>query len=151
MLRTLVRYLQTKLDAIHRLVMIVSLTTEKIMLNLEALKAANADLREKVTSLETATAGVVSLEKQHAQQLKDLAAQLDAIKNLPTDQQQSEIDALAQSARDLAAEVDAKAKETAAAVTEGTDAEDESTSETPVEPVPTPPADGSAESGTNAG
>jgi chromosome segregation ATPase len=142
MFRVLVRYLTSKLDAIHRLVMLQSLKMEKMMLSLDALKAANADLREKVTSLETATAGVVSLERQHAQQLKDLAAQLDAIKNLPPDQQQPEIDALAQSARDLAAEVDAKARETATAVTEGTDVEDEPKTETPVEPVPAaPPAD----------
>ena len=139
MLKLLMRYLTTKLDAIHRLVMLVSLNQEKIMLNLQALVAANATLRDKITDLETATAGVVSLEKQHAQNLKDLAAELAAIRNLPPDQQQTEIDDLVTKTNALAAEVDAKAKETAAALVDNTDSSDEHTSETPIEPTPTNP------------
>lgn len=139
MLRMLMRYLTTKLDAIHRLVMKMSLTLEKIMLNLEALKAANVELREKVTDLETATAGIVSIEKQHSQTLKDLAAELAAIKNLPPDQQQTEIDDLVTKTKALAAEVDEKAKETAKAITDNTESEGEKTTETPIAPTPTNP------------
>lgn len=138
MFKWLVRYLTTKLDAIHRLATLTSLNMEKIMLNLEGLKAANATLVEKITDLETATAGVVALEKQRGQQLRDLAAQIEALKATAgnPDQQQSDIDALAQAARDLATEVESKAKETAAAIVEGTDAESEKTTEPVPEPVP---------------
>lgn len=138
MFGSLVRYLTSKLDAIHRLATITNLKLEKIMLNLEGLKSANTQLREKITDLETATAGVVANEKQHAQQLRDLAAQIEALKATAgnPDAQQPEIDALAQAARDLATEVESKAKETAGAIVEGTDAEGEKTTEPVPEPVP---------------
>jgi methyl-accepting chemotaxis protein len=142
MLRTLMRYLQTKLDAIHRLAVLTSLRMEKIMLNLEGLKAANDELRDKITDLETATAGVVANEKQHAQALRDLGAQIEALKASAgnPDAQQAEIDALAQAARDLASEVESKAKETAAAIVDGTKAEGEKVTEPVPEPVPATPA-----------
>lgn len=142
MLKTLMRYLTAKLDAIHRLVMQTSLQMEKVMLNLEGLKAANTQLREKITDLETATAGVVANEKQRAQQLRDLAQQIEGLKATAgnPDTQQGEIDSLAQAARDLATEVESKAKETAAAIVEGTDAEGEKTDEKVPEPVPATPA-----------
>lgn len=138
MLARLMRYLTAKLDAIHRLATLANLKLEKIMLNLEGLTAANATLRDKITDLETATAGVVALEKQRAQQLRDLAAQIESLKASAgnPDTQQAEIDALAQAARDLATEVESKAKETAGAIVEGTKAEGEKTTEPVPEPVP---------------
>ena len=144
LLQTLMRYLTTKLDAIHRLAVMNSIQMEKVMLNLQGLKDANTQLREKITDLETATAGVVANEKQRAQQLRDLATQIEALKATAgnPDAQQGEIDALAQAARDLATEVESKAKETAAAVIEGTDAEGEKTDEKVPEPVPAPASTG---------
>ena len=144
MLGKLMRYLQTKLDAIHRLAMLINLTMEKIMLNLDGLKAANATLVEKITGLETVTAGVVALEKQRAQQLRDLGAQIEQLKASAgnPDTQQAEIDALAQAARDLATDVESKAKEAAAAITGGTESEGEHTNEPVPEPVPAAPSAG---------
>lgn len=146
MFKGLVRYLTSKLDAIHRLATLTSLNMEKIMLNLEGLKAANATLLEKIGGLETVTAGVVALQKQSAQQLRDLAAQIEALKATAgnPDQQQSDIDTLAQSTRDLATDVETKAKEAAAALVENTDSEDEHKTEKVPEPVPAAPATGDA-------
>jgi soluble lytic murein transglycosylase-like protein len=92
----------------------------------------------KITDLETVTAGVVALQKQSAQQLRDLAAQIEALKATAgnPDQQQSDIDTLAQSTRDLATDVETKAKEAAAALVDNTDAADEHTTEKVPEPVP---------------
>jgi TolA-binding protein len=125
----LMRYLTTKLDAIHRLVMSIKITLETIMLNLQGLTAANATLVEKITDLETVTSGVVALQKQSAQQLRDLAAQIEALKASAgnPETQQAEIDTLAQATRDLATDVETKAKAAAAALVEHTN-----------EPVPEP-------------
>jgi hypothetical protein len=138
MLRSLVRYLTSKLDAIHRLATIANIKLEKIMLNLEGLTAANATLREKIMDLESVTAGVVALQRQGAQQLRDFAKQVEGLKASAGDPgtQQAEIDALAQAARALATEVETKAKETAAAVLDGTAAEGEKITEPVPEPVP---------------
>lgn len=138
MIRSLVRYLTSKLDAIHRLATLANLKLEKVMLNLEGLTKANATLREKITDLESVTAGVVALQKQGAQQLRDFAKQVEGLKASAgnPETQQAEIDALAQAARDLASEVESKAKETAAAVLDGTDAHGEKTDEPVPEPVP---------------
>jgi TolA-binding protein len=137
----LMRYLTTKLDAIHRLVMSIKITLETIMLNLQGLTAANATLVEKITDLETVTSGVVALQKQSAQQLRDLAAQIEALKASAgnPETQQAEIDTLAQATRDLATDVETKAKAAAAALVENTDASDEHTNEPVPEPVPAAP------------
>lgn len=103
---------------------------EHIMIDLQALKDAQATLAADIVALRSVGDGVVAvLDNQHAQ-LVDLAAQIAALTN-STDVQK-DIDALVEQTKSLATQVEETSAEVTAAVTANTAAAGE-----PVpEPVP---------------
>lgn len=107
--------------------------TEHIMIDLQALKDAQATLAADIVALRSVGDGVVVvLDNQHAQ-LVDLAAQIAALTD-STDVQK-DIDALVEQTKSLATQVEETSAEVTAAVTANTVAATEPA------PVPVPETD----------
>jgi hypothetical protein len=120
------RYLTTKLDAIHRLVFMTHRNMEKIMLNLDKLTAAQTALVAKVDGLTTVTAAVLENDKTQIALLKALSDEITAIKDGTADAEtQAKLDGVADGIQTVSDTIAARSGDLAAATKNNTDAEDE--------------------------